>query len=138
MFTESEIIQEHKTILERETGKEVLIILIDKIDRLLPKLTLTEIARAVNKYLPEGHFDIRKRCRKRQTVDLRKTFCLLAQKAGYHLREIGAFLDGRDHTTIIHNIEWGKRHLEKEEEFFLLYNRIQKDLVDMYESRLAA
>lgn len=132
-----EIIVKYKKAIEDATGKECIILLVDKIDKLLPLLTQEEIAAVVEKYIQTGKQDLKAINRSRDLVNLRKIYCLLAQKAGYSLREIGHFLNGRDHSTIIHNIEKAKDHLETEQEFKNLIHWIQKDLIDLYENRLA-
>lgn len=134
---EQDTIQKYKQAIEDATGKECIILLVDKIDRLLPLLKQEEIAEIVEKYIRRGIPGLKARNRSRELVNLRKIYCILAQKAGYSLREIGLFLNGRDHTTIIHNIEKGKNHLETEQDFEILFNWIQKDLINQYESRLA-
>lgn len=60
----------------------------------------------------------------------------LAYKAGYSLREIGIFLNGRDHSTIIHNIEKAKDHLETEEEFQKLFHQVENKLLEIYWKRI--
>jgi len=42
--------------------------------------------------------------RARSLVELRNIFCMIAKKMGYTLKEIGQYLNKRDHTTVIHNI----------------------------------
>jgi chromosomal replication initiator protein len=131
-----EIILKYKKEIEEATGKECVILLVEKIDKLLPLLTLEEIATVVEKYIQSGLQDLKAINRNRDLVNLRKIYCLLAHKAGYSLREIGLFLNGRDHSTVIHNIEKAKDHLKTEQAFKNLFHWIQKDLVNVYENRL--
>lgn len=133
---ENDTILRYKQAIEESTGKKCIIFLVDKIDKLLPLLKQQEIAEAVEKYIRQQANGLKTKNRSRELVNLRKIYCILAQKAGYSLREIGIFLNGRDHTTIIHNIEKGKNHLETEQEFKALFNSIQKDLLNLYENRL--
>jgi chromosomal replication initiation ATPase DnaA len=135
------VIAVHKQEIEKELGMKCIILLVEKIDELLPKLEQEEIASVIEKYIPAFRFGahgLKQRTRNRELVDLRKIYCILAQKAGYSLREIGLFLNGRDHTTIIHNIEKGMNHLETEHKFKTLFHWIQKDLMILYEGRLNA
>ncbi len=108
----------------------------DKIDRVLALSNQEEILRAVEHFKPKNMSSIKSRSGKRILVNLRKVYCILAQRAGYHLREMGWFLGGRDHTTILHNIVHGKHHLECEEAFQELFNKVQSHLLELYENRL--
>jgi len=133
---EHEIVVKYKREIEEATGKECIILLVDKIDKLLPLLTQEEIAVVVENYIQSGERNLKVVSRNRELVNLRKIYCLLAQKASYSLREIGAFLNGRDHSTVIHNIEKAKDHLQTEQAFKNLFHWIQKDLINLYEDRL--
>lgn len=131
-----DILVKYKKEIEEVTGKECVILLVEKIDKLLPLLSLEEIAEVIETHIQTAPKDLKLPNRTRELVDLRKIYCLLAHKAGYSLREIGFFLNGRDHSTVIHNIEKAKDHLETEERFKNLFHWIQKDLINLYEDRL--
>lgn len=133
---EHDIVIKYKKEIEEVTGKECIILLVDKIDKLLPLLTQTEIAAVVEKQISSGERNLKVISRNRELVNLRKIYCVLAHKAGFSLREIGEFLNGRDHSTVIHNIEKARDHIETEETFKNLFHWIQKDLINEYEDRL--
>lgn len=42
--------------------------------------------------------------RYKNLLELRMIFCFIARRMGYSLKAIGAQLDGRDHTTILHTL----------------------------------
>lgn len=122
-------VEYHKKCIEELTGSECVIILKDKVDEVLRLLTQEQILAVVQKHAPGC---IRSSDRNRELVNLRKIYCLLAKTSGYSLREIGDFLSGMDHTTVIHNIENAKNHLETEPEFQRLYNRVIQSILETY------
>lgn len=65
-----------------------------------------------------------KKCRKRELVELRMMFCFIARTMKYTYAAIGEYLNGRDHTTVIHNINTFQILLETSESFREKYNEI--------------
>ena len=54
--------------------------------------------------------DVRGHCRKRSLVFARRAICVyLRDVRGWSFPRIGLLLDGRDHTTIIHNVRMGRQ-----------------------------
>jgi chromosomal replication initiator protein len=73
--------------------------------------SLVEIARAVSRALGVSHADLRGPTRRKAVVQARGIVAKLAKvNSAMTLREIGGFLGGRDHTTVLHAI----RQLEME------------------------
>lgn len=118
--TVEEIAQAHKRTIEAYTGKSCTIIITDKEDAVLKKATLAELLTCVEKH-NETIFAIGSDSIDRRVVKLRKIFCLLAAKAGYSAKKTGAFLNNRDHTTILYSLRTGRSLLSVDDGFKKLY-----------------
>jgi len=69
------------------------------------KISPTEILQIVGDYHSISVEDIIRKYNKREVSDARHMFCkIMKTEFNYSLESIGGFLNGRDHTTIIHSI----------------------------------
>jgi hypothetical protein len=74
----------------------------------LPVLALDELERCFKPFLPEKFgkkLTLSCRNRYREIVELRNIFCSLARQMRYTCTTIGEHLGGRDHTTVLHNLQ---------------------------------
>ena len=133
---ELHLIQEFENRFRRITGKKCKVIIISFIDALLRKLTLPEILSTVELFRLPTIPSLRSVSRKRELVNLRKIYCLLAKKAGYTATSIGNEIGERDHTTVLYNINTAKHHLKNEVDFQNLYFEVQQKIIELYEDRL--
>ena len=77
--------------------------------------------------------DIKGLRRMRNLINPRFTVCILAYKrfTSMGLAEIGSFLGGRDHTTILNSINKGHIYLATEDEFRYRHDRILKEILPL-------
>lgn len=71
-------------------------------------MSLEELKGYFTPFLPERFgkvLTLDAKCRVRDLVELRSIFCFLARSMKYSLTTIGEFLNGKDHTTVIHSIK---------------------------------
>jgi chromosomal replication initiation ATPase DnaA len=133
---EDTLIRDFKFRFQKMTGKACVVIVENKIDQLLRKLTIDDILGVVNRFKLPNMSNIEGISRKRELVDLRKIYSLLAKRAGYSLSTIGQGIGERDHTTIIYNIRKAKDLIDTDSSFKDLYFQVQNDLLREYEDRL--
>jgi hypothetical protein len=93
----------------------------------MPRLPLQELYTKVNGQIPgylkeDGYNDIKAASRKEALVWLRIIFCSLARGMNYSLSAIGDHLNGRDHTTVMHNLKNFERLALTNETFRSIYN----------------
>lgn len=124
--TATEIIQAHKRTIEAFTKQECTIILTDRVEATLKTRTLTDILLTCEKF-NTGSYSINSKSRIREVVNLRKIFCLIAERAGYSARKTGMYLN-TTHDNIIYLKNEGKEQLKKEE-FKRLYNTVLTECV---------
>lgn len=134
---EQTMLADFEKIFLKKTGKTIKVIAISTLDLVLRKMTVGEILDTVDSFRLPGMPPLRNACRKRELVNLRKIFCLLAKQAGYSLATIGDELGERDHTTVLYNVRAAKIHLEREKDFRDLCYEIQSKILQLYESRLS-
>src|SRR5581483_6460215 len=106
MLNENKINQDEHTLIrdfqsrfKKITGKTCQVLIEDKIDQVLRKMSISEILRTVDHFRLPNVPSLTNSSRKRELVDLRKIGCLLSKRAGYSLATIGYELGERDHTT---------------------------------------
>lgn len=71
-------------------------------------MSLEELKGYFTPFLPQRFgkvLPLDSKCRMRDLVELRSIFCYLARNMKYSLVSIGSFLNGKDHTTVIHSIK---------------------------------
>lgn len=97
-------------------------------------LSLEELEKYFDPYLPKRYGKIlplghKERCR--DLVELRSIFFFLARTMNYGLKVMGNYLNGRDHTTVIHNITTFRNLYDTDakfkEKYFTILNRIKQD-----------
>jgi hypothetical protein len=97
-------------------------------------LTLNELEEYFIPYLPmilgKKH-NLGSKDRTRELVELRCIFFFIGRSMHYGLKAMGTYLGGRDHTTVIHNIDVFKNLYETDPRFRQKYlhiiNQIKKD-----------
>jgi|688.fasta_scaffold1000022_1 hypothetical protein len=97
-------------------------------------LTLSELDKYFEPFLPtlyQKRLSLPAKDRIRPLVELRCIFAFIARSMNYTLKAIGTHLGGRDHTTVINNIDCFKNLYETDDSFrnryFAIINNIKKD-----------
>lgn len=97
-------------------------------------LTLRELETYFTPYLPTLYnkkLNLAAKNRIQSLVELRSIYMFIARSMHYTLKEIGTYLGGRDHTTVLHNLNIFKNLYETDESFrskyFTIVNNIKKD-----------
>jgi hypothetical protein len=86
----------------------------DQSDR-APLMTLEHLESYFTPFLPTRYnkiLHLKQRIRVREITELRSIFCFLARNMRYSLKSIGEYLNGKDHTTVIHSINNFKNLIE--------------------------
>ena len=99
-------------------------------------ISLQELEDCFERYLPiynNRKIGLRHKCRIKEIIELRHTFCFIARLMRYNYTSIGRYLN-RDHTTIINSIKTFRNLYETEESFKNLYINILNIIKDKYES----
>ena len=87
------------------------------------------IISAVEKYTRIEFSEFMKKSRKRKLSEARKLYCyFMRTKLKWELREIGETIGGRDHTTVIHNINVYKDLYETDDDFRCKADNISEEL----------
>jgi hypothetical protein len=103
----------------------------------IPKLTLHDLEACFTPFLPERYgktLRLGAKHRKRELVELRNIFCALARMMRYTYSDIGRHLDGRDHTTAMHNVKTFQDLMSNDEQFQEKYKRVLTHIKQTYES----
>lgn len=95
--------------IEAATEKHCIIQLIDKIDLVLPLITMDELFNTIQD-LNTGKKEI-------------KHFCLLAARAGHSAVKISKHLNKSDHTAVLYHLKTGEDLLRKNKAFLLQHNK---------------
>ena len=70
-------------------------------------ISLDELESYFTPFLPIKYdkvVHLKHKLRIREITELRSIFCFLARNMNYSLKTIGEYLNGRDHTTVIHSV----------------------------------
>jgi chromosomal replication initiator protein len=87
------------------------------------------IISAVEKYTRIEFSEFMKKSRKRKLSEARKLYCyFMRTKLKWELKEIGETIGGRDHTTVIHNINVYKDLYETDDDFRYKADNISEEL----------
>jgi hypothetical protein len=100
-------------------------------------LTLSQLESYFTPYLPVIYGkkqELSSSSRFRSLTELRFIFCQIARSMRYSLKEIGQYLGGRDHTTVLHGLTTFKNLYETEEIFKKRYHDIINDIKKEHES----
>jgi chromosomal replication initiator protein len=89
------------------------------------KITPAEVLEIVGEHHSISVEDIIRKYNKREVSDARHMFCkLMKTEFKYSLESIGGFLNGRDHTTILHSINTFNDRSKFEEGYMDDYEKI--------------
>lgn len=80
-----------------------------------PLIPLEQLEAYFTPFLPVKYnkvVQLTQKIRIREITELRSIFCFLARNMRYSLKTIGEYLNGRDHTTVIHSINTFKDLIE--------------------------
>jgi chromosomal replication initiator protein len=89
------------------------------------KITPTEVLQIVGEHHSISAEDIIRKYNKREVSDARHVFCkVMRSEFNYSLVSIGEFLNGRDHTTIIHSINTFNDRSKFEDGYIENYEKI--------------
>lgn len=80
-----------------------------------PLMSLDQLESYFTPFLPIKHgkiVNLKNKCRIREITELRCIFCYLARNMKYSLKTVGEYLNGRDHTTVIHSVNTFKDLIE--------------------------
>ncbi len=92
-------------------------------------ITIDEIIRETADYFNVTDYDIKGKSRNKNIILARHISIYLASKlTSYSLSEIGKFLNGKDHTTIMHSVDRIKSLLETDESVKTAVSAIESDL----------
>lgn len=91
---------------------------------------LEDLEKIVQRFIPpmvaRHHPKFITKTRKRELVVLRMIFMMLAKDMEYSLKTIGQYCGGRDHSTVVYNINSGYDLLETDKDFQKLYISISQ------------
>ena len=102
-------------------------------------LSLEELESYFEPHLPTIYGkkqELKTRCRYRPLPELRFIFSQIARTMRYNLREIGTYLGGRDHTTIVHGLQTFRNLYETDERFKERYHQIVNEIRKRHESSI--
>jgi chromosomal replication initiation ATPase DnaA len=86
------------------------------------RVTLEEIFRDMERVFGFNPVKCLSSCRKRHLVIYRSIFCYVTRVyCGFGLKEIGDFLNGRDHTTVYHSTQSAKFYILHNDPTFIEY-----------------
>lgn len=89
------------------------------------KITPTEVLEIIGEHHSISVQDIIRKYNKREVSDARHMFCkLMRTEFKYSLESIGGFLNGRDHTTVLHSIKTFDDRSKFEEGYMEDYEKI--------------
>ena len=98
-----------------------------------PLMTLEQLESYFTPFLPTKHgkiIHLKHKIRIREITELRSIFCYLARNMKYSLKTIGNYLNGRDHTTVIHSVNAFKDLIETcgtfREKYYQVLDHIKK------------
>ena len=123
----NELVKEFKSKLFDELGYIPMCVIMDKEKIIAP---LEYLENVINSFIPEyiknqhGVASIKDFLRRSKLSDLRHMFCHIAREMGYTLDEIGDYLNGRDHTTVINSCENFRIYCMTDSEFAKKYKNI--------------
>jgi ABC-type dipeptide/oligopeptide/nickel transport system ATPase component len=132
--TDQEIVQAHKIAIEAYTGKHCVIILQDRIDRILPLVSLADLANVIEMFNPYDE-KITSKTTNREVIALKKIFCALAVRAGYSAK-VSAKMLNQDRSTISYSLKSAQDLISSDSRYRGLYNDIQAKIIDLHEYRL--
>lgn len=90
----------------------------------------SDIIKNVNKYYPYDIKLLRSKSRNKDLAFARHVAMYLMKRlTNKSLRDIGLFLGGRDHSTIMHGLEKIKDHIQKHPDFNVQLKRIEEDIL---------
>jgi hypothetical protein len=97
-------------------------------------LTLPELEKYFEPYLPTFYnkkLTLAAKDRARTIVELRCIFFFIARSMRYGLKQLGTYMGGRDHTTVIHGVNTFRNLYETDplfrDKYYLIINQIKKD-----------
>ena len=98
-----------------------------------PLISLEQLEAYFSPFLPTKHnkvIHLKHKIRIREITELRSIFCFLARNMKYSLKTIGEYLNGRDHTTVIHSVNTFKDLIETcpvfREKYYKVLDNIKK------------
>jgi len=116
------------------TGQQLTIDLVKKVLRRVQEnkkktVETDDILKCVSKYYGFNSDDLRSKKRKKELSFARQVAMFLMKKfMSKSLRDIGACLGGRDHSTVLHAIEKIEKHEGKSSTFRIVVKKMEKDL----------
>ena len=97
-------------------------------------LTLPELEKYFEPHLPTFYkkkIRLDSKYRYRPIVELRCIFFFIARSMRYNLKQLGEYVGGRDHTTVIHGVNTFRNLYETDplfrNKYYLIINQIKKD-----------
>ena len=93
------------------------------------EISLQGVTRCIHKYYRFDLKDLRSKKRKKELSFARQVAMFLMKKhTKKSLREIGTFLGGRDHSTVLHAIEKIQKYAAQYNEFTVMLEKMEKDI----------
>jgi hypothetical protein len=100
-------------------------------------ITLNDLSACFDPFLPKMRsktLELVSNQRYRRIAELRHIFCFIARCMSYTLKDIGIFLNNRDHTTVMHSISVFKNLYETDDLFKQKFNNILNHIKQKHES----
>lgn len=136
---EKRLIDDFKKRFYEKLGYEPIVITEIRLDReyVVPLMSLSQLKNFMEPFSPVSNgmrTPMFSKSRKRDVVELRMIFCYIARQMRYTCDNIGHFMNGRDHTTVLHSVNMFKNLLETSDVFREKYTRIVAYIKKNYES----
>lgn len=91
---------------------------------------LERVVKSVNKYYPYNLDDLRSKNRSKELSFARQiTMFMMKKVTDKSLRDIGIFLGGRDHSTVMHALDKVQLHAQENPEFGVQLKKIEEDIL---------
>ena len=135
---EKKLVTQFKETFKDKMGYYPIVITnTDTRKKVLPSVSLDNLKKCFEPYLPDHHgvtLKLESKVRARAIVDIRSMYCHMAKSLGYTLNDIGYSLGGQDHTTVMHSLKTFSNMMETSESFrtkFQYINNRIKSILDI-------
>lgn len=135
---ERKLITEFKDKFRQKIGYDPIVLTKITVDEYgIPMMGLAQLESYFEPFLPTymgKKMQLTSKSRKRNLVELRMMFFYIARNMKYTFQESGEYLGGRDHTTVIHNVNMFRNLMEISDSFRETYISILTYIKKQHES----
>lgn len=135
---ERKLVMEFKEKFRQKIGYDPIVLTKVTVDEYgIPLMRLDQLEAYFEPFLPTymgKKLQLTSKCRKRNLVELRMMFFYIARNMKYTFAEAGEYLGGRDHTTVIHNVNMFRNLMEISDSFRETYISILTHIKKNHES----